>query len=240
MPSTASSSTRAIKQGKSKTTLAPIEKQRKKEERNLNHQFVALHNGMVNTINIECERYQKVHAEEVADRTNEYNAYLGLMRSCAMRHLGGTKTAPRYLKYLEEVGAAFSQHKKANPKKTRNKRFHAFKHMATHEDEEGEEEAEDMASETLEQEEVAWEEDEGDEEEEEEVAPTTSSEESDEESDDALHEPVRLPAKTEPIRLHPKPEQVRAAPKKEKVRAAPKTDQVRVVAPKLTLTLKPK
>jgi len=226
MPSTASSSTRAIKQGKSKKFVS-IEKQHKNAERHLNRQFVALHNGMVTTMNTEYERCREAHAQEVEDRTKEYNAYLGLMRSCAMRHLGGTKAAPRYLKYLDEVGAAFSQHKKANPRKARNKHLYAFKRMPSYEEEE-EEEAEDTASETLDEEE---EDEEEEEEEEEEVVETTSSEESEEESDEALQEPVRLPAKAEPARV---------APKKDKGRVAPKTNQVRVVAPKLTLTLKRK
>ena len=244
MPSPASSSTLAIKDGKSKKTLAPIEKSRKKEERQQFNRFLSIHNVMVTTMNTEYERYQKVHAEEVADLKKEYNAYLDLMRSCAMSHLGGTKTAPRYLKYLEEVGEAFGRHRKANPRKARDKHIRPFKRMPTYEDEDEVEEDADAVRGTPEEGQGG----------EEEPASTTSSAESEEVSDEALQEPVCLPAKKEPTRLHltpvparlppkteqarlpPKKNQVRAAPKTDQVRAAPKTDQVRA-APKLTLTL---
>ena len=240
MPSPASSSTLAIKDGKSKKTLASIEKSRKKEERHQSTRFVSLHNGMVTSMNAEYERYRQVHEEELEDRKKEYNAYLGHMHSCAMRHLGGTNTSPRYLKYLEEVDEAFRQHKKANPRKARNKHIRPFKRMPTYEDEEEVEEAADAVRGTP---------GEGEEEgEEEEPASPTSSGESEEQSDEALQEPVRLPAKKQLTRLHLKPEPARLPPKKEQVRAAPKPDQVRLLpkkeqvhaAPKLTLTLKRK
>jgi hypothetical protein len=174
-----------------KTHLEMPSKTIKKDERTLYRQFVDVHNGMVTTMNNEFERSQKAHQNEIDARNQEYKACLNIMRSCAMHHLGGSKTSHRFRAYDSQVDEAMKKYKKKNPKKVQTKRMHKFERMATFEEGEGEEEeAVGSESETPEDEPS----DEASDEESEEGSEEESSEESGEDPE-PVRLPVRVPAK---------------------------------------------
>ena len=164
----------------------------KKDERTLYRQFVDVHNGMVTTMNNEFERSQKAHQNEIDARNQEYKACLNIMRSCAMHHLGGSKTSHRFRAYDSQVDEAMKKYKKKNPKKVQTKRMHKFERMATFEEGEGEEEEEAVGSESETPEDEPS--DEASDEESEEGSEEESSEESGEDPE-PVRLPVRVPAK---------------------------------------------
>ena len=133
----------------SEECAALIARVKHRAERKLYRKFVARHNAMVTTMNKEFERCMESFEQEVEDHMQEYKAYLGITNKVAMSNLGGTKTAPRYKRYRQEVDDAIKKHKKENPRKQRNKRMHKFGSMHGGESDSEESNSDDVVGEML-------------------------------------------------------------------------------------------
>ena len=175
---------------------ALIARVKQKTERKLCRKFVDRHNAMVTTMNKEFERCMESFEQEVEDHMQEYKTYLGIANKVAMSNLGGTKTAPRYKRYRQEVDEAIKKHKRENPRKQRNKRVHKFGSMHGGEGDSEESDSGDVVGEMLA---VAEAQDTADKERSEETSEEEEEEEEEEESsepsDDELPAPVMVAPK---------------------------------------------